>query len=147
MSISWGNRILLTLIVFVSLMGTLAYKAINTTYELVSPEYYKDELAYQKTIDANNNSNQLTEKLHFNLTDGALQLVVPSEQSDKAFTATAYFYCADHTAFDKTVTINYQPGQPFTIPATELKGSSYTVKLNWTFNNTAYYNEQQIRIK
>lgn len=147
MSISWGNRILLTLIVFVSLMGTLAYKAIHTTYELVSPEYYKDELAYQKTIDANNNSNQLSEKLQFQLSKEALQLVVPTEQKEKAFTATAYFYCADHTAFDKTFTVNYQPGQPFSIPTSELKGSAYTVKLNWTVNNTAFYNEQQIRIR
>ena len=39
---NWGNKLMLVFIVFALLIGTLVYKSINTKYDLVSKDYYKD---------------------------------------------------------------------------------------------------------
>ena len=59
MNINWGHKIILVFVLFVSLIATLVYKSIHTNFELVTKEYYKDELVYQQVIDGTNNANKL----------------------------------------------------------------------------------------
>jgi len=48
---NWGNKLVLVFIVFGAFIGYLVYQAVNTKYDLVSKDYYKDELRYQEKID------------------------------------------------------------------------------------------------
>lgn len=57
---NWGNKLLVTFIVFGAGMGVLVYKSMNTTYELVEKDYYKKELRYQEVIDGSNRANALS---------------------------------------------------------------------------------------
>ena len=59
MNINWGHKIILVFVVFVSLIATLVYKSVHTNFELVTKEYYKDELVYQRVIDGTHNANRL----------------------------------------------------------------------------------------
>ena len=58
---NWGYKLMFVFIVFAGLMGTLVYKSMNTKYELVTKDYYKDELKYQDRIDAKNESSKLSD--------------------------------------------------------------------------------------
>ncbi|MFZ8343681.1 FixH family protein, partial [Staphylococcus aureus] len=53
---NWGYKLLLAFISFALIIGILVYKSINTKYDLVSTEYYKDELRYQDKIDGSGNA-------------------------------------------------------------------------------------------
>ena len=58
---NWGNKLVVVFIVFGAFIGYLVYQAVNTKYDLVSKEYYKDELRYQDTIDRQKNASKLSD--------------------------------------------------------------------------------------
>ena len=51
---TWGNKLLLVFAAFALLIGTLVYKCMQQNFELVSKDYYNDELQLykQKKLDA-----------------------------------------------------------------------------------------------
>ena len=51
MTISWGNKIFILYTTFAISMIVLVYKCCQTNYDLVSANYYDEELAYQQLID------------------------------------------------------------------------------------------------
>ena len=57
---NWGKGLIGVFCLFALGMGTLAYKASSTKLDLVSNEYYKDELRYQDKIDGMNNASKIS---------------------------------------------------------------------------------------
>src|SRR5688572_7875575 len=51
MMVSWGNKIFKLYTTFAVSMIVLVYKCCQTNYDLVSADYYNEELAYQQLID------------------------------------------------------------------------------------------------
>ncbi len=86
MNISWGNKILIAILAFVTMMGTLVYKCLNTNYELVSKEYYKDELDYQKRIEAANRAQALNSVASVNVNSESVLVELPDEMRNKNIT-------------------------------------------------------------
>ena len=56
---TWGTKLLLVFTAFALLMSTLVYMCMKQKFELVSKDYYKDELRYQDKIDGMNNANKI----------------------------------------------------------------------------------------
>ncbi|MBT5147452.1 MAG: hypothetical protein HOM41_02745 [Flavobacteriales bacterium] len=56
----WGHGITLALIFFAILMGYLAYSALMSPSFLVREDYYKAELEYSSSMDAEVNGHKLT---------------------------------------------------------------------------------------
>lgn len=57
---NWGNRLVIVFLVFGAGMGYLVYRSMNTDFELVESDYYKQELRYQNVIDEHNSANALS---------------------------------------------------------------------------------------
>jgi hypothetical protein len=53
---NWGNKLVVVFIAFALFMGYMVYRALSTKYDLVSKDYYKDELRYQERIDGVKNA-------------------------------------------------------------------------------------------
>jgi len=89
---SWGNKLVLVFIVFGLFIGVLVYKAMNTKSDLVSKEYYKEELKYQEKIDGMNNAAKLSAvKIEQDL--AAIRIQLPAEQKGAEVYGDIYFYC------------------------------------------------------
>ena len=63
MNLNWGHGIVATIVAFVLMMSFMVYKAVGESFDLVSPDYYAQEIAYQGKIDKLNRSAKLTEKI------------------------------------------------------------------------------------
>ncbi|MEY3676502.1 MAG: hypothetical protein RJB67_992, partial [Bacteroidota bacterium] len=90
---SWGNKLIIVFVVFAALMATLVYKATQTKFELVSKDYYQDELRYQDKIDGAANA-ALEAPLLVRLKDGSVFLEFPELQKKSSITGEAWFYCS-----------------------------------------------------
>jgi hypothetical protein len=101
MKLNWGHKIIITFGFFFLLMGTLIYKSINTDFQLVAPNYYEQEIAYQQRIDAIKRAENINFKFTLN-TEGNLELT-SSEVTQKG---AVYFYCP----FDKTADFQVELG-------------------------------------
>ena len=91
---NWGNKLLLTFIVFGAGMMYLVYRSVNTNYELVEKDYYKSELRYQQIIDGSNRANQLQSSVKIEQTSAGIILELPQEMKEKNISGDILFYCA-----------------------------------------------------
>ena len=146
MKFNWGNRILVVILVFIGGMGYLVYQCLNTNYELVSEEYYKDELAYQKVIDASKNSESLSSKVQVGSNADALWFQLPNEMKAAPIKGSIYFYCANASANDRKFMLDVDKEARQTILKSALPLGNYTVKIQWETGGKAYYSEQNITL-
>lgn len=142
---SWGNKLVLVFVVFVALMATLVYKAINTKFELVTKDYYKEELRYQDKIDGAANAKIAGEiKLVQDASTVTLQLPVSLRSSTAE--ADAWFYCKTDATKDLRLTITIEEGQ-YSFDKASLAKGSYQLKLQLTSDGKQYYYKEYITVQ
>lgn len=146
MNISWGNKILIAILAFVTMMGTLVYKCLNTNYELVSKEYYKDELDYQKRIEAANRAQALNSVASVNVNSESVLVELPDEMRNKNITGSILFYCATDASKDRTVEMKVSADGQQSIEKSVLRPGNYTVKMNWIADGQSYYSEKNVKL-
>lgn len=143
---SWGNKLLITFIVFGSGMVFLVYRCMKTDFELVEKDYYKNELAYQQVIDAAGRSGKLSSTAKFSQTQAGLQLQLPEEMKGRAIEGEVWFYCAYDSRKDKRVPIAvngsafqlFEPGVP--------EAGNYVAKISWRDGSDDYYYETPLTV-
>jgi len=143
---NWGNRLVLVFLVFGAGMGYLVYRSMNTDYELVESDYYKQELRYQNVIDEHNSATALSTAVNIEKKEGALLIQFPEEMKNKSLTGELYFYCAYDSKKDKRVTLQSDSKGVQTIPPGTILPGSYTVKIKWSNGDKSYYSEQNLSV-
>jgi len=141
---NWGNKILVTFIVFGAGMGFLVYKAISTNYELVEKDYYKNELTYQQVIDATNRVNKLKSSVKITQTKEGILLQLPDEMKNKNITGNLWFYCEYDKNKDKKIVMNVNTDAKQLFPAEIVTKGNYTVKISWDKEGQQYYSENML---
>ena len=143
---SWGNKILIAFIGFAGLIGLLVYSCMQQNFELVSKDYYKDEIAYQQWIDGTKNANKISKVLIEQSTD-AVTIKLPNELNGMSIKGDVWFYCATNSAKDKRMPLQVDEQGNMTVPKTILATVGYEVKINWTANNQQFYHTQNLTVK
>ena len=142
---NWGNKLILVFIVFAGMMGTLIYKCMQTNFELVSKEYYNDELRYQDKIDGMNNANKLSDVV---ITEAGQQVAIqlPKELDGQPVTGQAWFYCVTNASNDRKLPIEVNQEGLFVVDKSQLATAKYTVKLTWQVGEQKYHTEKALEL-
>ncbi|MDE3125013.1 MAG: FixH family protein, partial [Bacteroidota bacterium] len=90
---NWGFKITAVFVSFTLLIGFLVYKSVHTKIDLVSTDYYKEELRFQKQIDGTHNANLLS-AVKVEQTDSSIAIQFPNELRGTNLEGEAWFYCA-----------------------------------------------------
>jgi hypothetical protein len=143
---NWGNKLVVVFILFAILMATLVYKAVNTKFELVSKDYYKDELRYQDRIDGRNNA-ALIGKVAVTQDAEALTIDLPEEMKGVKVEGEAWFYCKTDAERDRKIALAVDTsGKQLILKKQLAKGTTYELKLNWQAGDQKYYTEQIVNV-
>jgi hypothetical protein len=143
---NWGNKLLLVFVVFAAGMFFLVYKSMHTNYELVSKEYYKDELSYQNIIDGTKSANALSSKVQIIQKNEVIAVQLPDEMKNEKVSGNIWFYCASDAKKDRHIPIELNADAFQEIDKKIFSPGSYTVKFDWTTNNNHYYSEESFTI-
>jgi len=143
---NWGNRLVLVFLVFGAGMGYLVYRSMNTDYELVESDYYKQELRYQNVINEHKSANSLSAAVNIEKKEEGLLFQFPEEMKNKPLTGELYFYCAYDSKKDKRLPLQSDSNGVQTIPAGTILPGSYTVKIKWSNGEKSYYSEQNLSV-
>ena len=143
---NWGNKLLLVFAVFAGGMFFLVYKSIHTNYELVSKEYYKDELSYQGVIDGTKSANGLSSKVKILQQGETIDVQLPDEMKNGNVSGNIWFYCASDATKDRHIPIKLSAEALQQIERKIFLPGNYLVKFDWTNNNKHYYSEQPLTI-
>ncbi|MGN6619167.1 MAG: FixH family protein [Ilyomonas sp.] len=143
---SWGNKLLIAFIGFAMLIGTLVYKSSQQKFDLVSTNYYDDELQYQEKIDGMNNANKLN-PLTIHQKDGEVVIQMPAELKGHSITGDVWFYCAVNAENDRKMPLSINNEGIMQISTHKLAACNYTVKISWKADNKNYYKEETIKMQ
>ncbi len=143
MKLSWGYIILSGYLVFVAGIVFLVYKASSQKFDLVTQDYYEQELKYQNIIDQSANTAALSAPLHVERSGSRLQVGFPAEMKDKKKTIDFYLYYPADAKRDFRKVIETQ-GNELIQPLPDAMKGLYQLKLSWEVEGVKYYFEKKL---
>lgn len=145
MKFNWGYKILFVYLAFAGGILYMVYLTSLQNRDLVSENYYEEELAYQKVIDQSGKTAQLSKAVEVNQDqlNSILEIQLPPEfDTLNALGKWSLYYAADRK-MDIEGTINTNNGsQKIQLP--KGRSGNYTLKLEWEGNGQNYYFEEII---
>lgn len=146
MKFNWGTGIVLAFIGFISfIMYFIVTMNIDDTYDhdLVTENYYAEELAYQKDIDKLKNSKMLNENITYKKNEMGLTIIFPSDLDYKKITGKLFLYRPSNKQLDFESTISLSNSH-LLIPDSRLVDGRWNIKVDWQYNGTAYLFKKSI---
>jgi len=139
---NWGTGLIIAYSSFVVFMLGMVYLCTQQHFDLVTDDYYEQELKFQQVIDGKQNENLLEKQTIIKIELGVVTVTLPMEKIEGE--GKVVFYKPDNASFDKTLALN--GSNSITIPVFELKSGLYKVKATWKSEGKPYYNEQSLFI-
>lgn len=134
----WGWRIALIYTTFA--LATIGFMIFSFTQkvDLVSKQYYADELKYDAKMLAENNTMKLSEVLSVTNNGDLLSIQFPNTPESGAI----HLYRPSESDMDKEIKIvGGRAEQAFSI--TTLQTGLWIAKIEWKSDNTTFYVEQR----
>lgn len=146
MTINWGTKIFLLYSGFVLLIGVLVWKSTHTKIDLVTEDYYAQELTFQKKLDAESATAALASKPVMSVTPEAIMIFFPQDFAGKPIQADLQLYNPANAALDKNFTnLNAADGK-LDIERKDLPAAKYIGKLSWKCEGKTYYQEAPLNL-
>jgi hypothetical protein len=145
MKLSWGYRIGLVYIGFVILIVVMVFAALHQHFDLVSNDYYGEEIAYQKVIDAGKNQAALTTPILLNSDASTVHIIFPALFNNKTLQGTVQFYSPVDSKNDKELAIK-ATNNVMDINRADWAKTAYVAKINLVCEGKKYYQETPINL-
>ena len=145
--LNWGVGIVITIACFIGFIMFFVIKMSTDKkydHDLVTEEYYKQELAYQDQIDAQQNSARLAKNIQVEVTAEGIQIMFPSEKQN--IKGEVSLYRPSNKKLDLEIPISLE-NQQMLIPAEKLVEGKYKLSINWKSNETTYLYKKDLQIK
>jgi len=143
---NWGHKLLIVILCFVGMMAYLVYKSARADFQLVENDYYKNELKYQEVIDGTKNASQLKTPVRIERSGDKIVVQLPDEMKGEKINGSLWFYCAYDSKRDRRLLFSPDSNGAQSFDTALFATGNYTVKLEWTSNNTAYYKEEKLSL-
>ena len=138
---NWGRGIALALALFIGFIATLITILISQKVDLVSEDYYAQEINFQQEIDGIKAGN---DQLAMTFTKKNDQLVVNVPMETDSKNITFHFYRANDNALDKTFEL--QNSKMLLIPIKELAKGNYSVRAEYTIQGKQVIQKYELTI-
>ncbi|MEI8074519.1 MAG: FixH family protein [Bacteroidota bacterium] len=143
---NWGNKLVVVFVVFGAFIGYLVYRAVTTKYDLVSKDYYKDELRYQDKINSQNNASKIS-AVKIEQDADAIIIHLPQEQKGFALSGDVFFYCITDEQKDYHTALQVDSTNRHIVLKKSLQKGAYNIKMNWQLGTESYYFEEKVMIR
>jgi len=140
---NWGYKIMLTYVLFVLGIGYLVFRSVNQKTDLVTADYYAEELKFQDKIDEHNNASVLSSDLKTEYKNNTLSILFPEEFKQKTVRAVMVIYYPANQDRDITLEFSTSNGSYNTVLPASAKGN-YELHISWSVNGVNYYFEKKI---
>lgn len=138
---NWGKSIILAFVLFAGFIGTMAYLMTREEIDLVTENYYQDEIAFQQQIDRVNNARRNPSATMTYQSDAQqVVLVLPANLQKGEVT----FYRPSDRLQDFRVKIPAKHPNRQVIPTQSLTKGNWRVQFTWTDGRLEYFKEEQI---
>jgi hypothetical protein len=137
---NWGHGIVLALGLFIAFILFMIFVFPNgkQNSELISDDYYQDELQYQNVIDAKKNADALPEKPVYSQLPEGIKITFPKEIQPDNKTVNFNLFRTEDKNLDVKKDLQTDAENAVLIPEKVISHGSYTLKIKWTENKKPY---------
>lgn len=144
---SWGYRVTILTLGFVSFMTFLVVGAFRQNFDLVTEDYYGKELKFQDQIEKQKNHQALEGSVSCTIEKGEILLRFPSDHSGKKIEGEVLFFRPSDASEDRRVEINVPENNLQVIDGGQFINGLYKVQVDYKVGDKAYYFEDAIMIQ
>lgn len=138
---NWGKGIIIVMGSFILFIGVLVSILIGQKVDLVSEEYYQNEIAYQNEIDA---MQSATDFDSLKVMQKEEQLVFQFAKNVRPDSVVLKLWRPNDQKLDQSFSISGT--EIFLIPINELKQGNYDVRCEYWMGGKNYLQKSKVRI-
>ena len=137
---SWGHGVFIALAAFIIFILSMLFLFPNgqKNSEMVTDNYYEEELKYQDVIDSKKRADELQEKPVYSQDKAGIKITFPQDYNNSNTTVKFVLNRTDDQNLDVHKAVQLDVNRSFVIPAQVLKMGNYTLRLSWTKDKTDY---------
>ena len=146
MKLNWGTGIIIAFICFI---GFIMFFVITMTtddkynHDLVTEDYYKQELNFQDDINRETNSKNLKQDITWKKTEKGLIIIFPEQLDASKINGKVFLYRPSNKQFDFETPISLS-NHNLLIPDNRLLGGRWNIIIDWEYNKTPYRFKKEI---
>lgn len=148
MKINWGTGIVIAIIAFISFIMFFVVKMTTShdaNHDLVTEEYYKAELGYQKEIDAETNARAASSQIKLKKTPEGLLVIFPDGFNDTNINGIVSLYRPSNKNLDFNLPISLSNSQ-LLIPDNQLLEGRWDIKIFWEYASKEFLHKESITL-
>jgi hypothetical protein len=145
MKFNWGYKIAVFYITFVVGIMYLVIRSSQQEVDLVTPDYYAQELKYQDRIDESNRAASLSTAIQCTIEHNVIKVIFPPEFTGKKISGQVLVYCAADKRNDINSSLSVMDGQA-KISVPEKNSGMHEVQVSWEAEGVKYYSAKNLFI-
>lgn len=143
MKINWGTKIAIFYSSFVIFILSLVYMSFGQKFDLVTEDYYAQELKFQQKIDSKIRASKLEDVLSISIDNEVLNINFPSGSGEIQGSIHCFRPSDENKDFILQINAVNDLQQ---IPLSKMSKGKYLFKIDWQSNGEKYYSEQIVII-
>ncbi|VXB86993.1 Cytochrome C oxidase Cbb3 [Flavobacterium sp. 9AF] len=146
MKINWGTGIVIAFGLFMTFILFFVFKVqSNSKYdnELVTEDYYQQELKVQGNINRTSNANALINKVKIEKVTEGIQVAFPNDFNYKNIKGKVSLYRPSNQKLDSEMEISLSSSN-LLIPKSNLVGGLWDITVEWEYDGVQYRNKQSV---
>ncbi|CAG5004234.1 hypothetical protein DYBT9275_03327 [Dyadobacter sp. CECT 9275] len=146
LKLNWGAGIAVLYMGFVAMIVLLVVMSMRQKIDLVTDEYYAEELLFQGKIDKIKRAKALSEPLKWELTDDAIVIRYPGNLAANTLSGSVRLYCASDNKKDRSFAVNAE-NHLQVIPLSSIPEGRFALQIDWKQGENLYWDEGVVVIK
>ncbi|PWL39385.1 cytochrome C oxidase Cbb3 [Flagellimonas aquimarina] len=146
MKINWGTGIVLAFVAFISFILYFVVRMStdnSANHDLVTEEYYKQELAYQNEIDASKSALEMQAKLKFVKSKEGMTIFFPEKFAPEHITGTVSLYRPSNKHLDIDFPISLSKTH-LLIPDNSLVDGRWDITVKWQYQGKTFLHKEKL---
>ena len=142
---NWGKSIVFSFILFAGFIGTLVTVCMRQEMNLVSKDYYQEELQYENQLTRLKNVSQLKSKPVIKVLENRT-MQITFDRFDDMETGELRLFRPSDSSKDKKYSLERTSNATQEFPTADLTPGMYRAKMQWTMNGKEFFLEEVIFI-
>ena len=142
---NWGHGIAIFFTCFVGFILFLVVRSFQENVDLVTEDYYQQELEYQHKIEKIQNSDALETGVRITSAEGKLALQFP--QMGAPVSGEVQLFRPSDARFDTLSALALDGENIQHIATSTLPAGFYRIKINWKAGDKEYYTEEALHLR
>ncbi len=128
---NWGWRIALFLTLFISFILYMVIYSFGRTNDLVSEDYYNQEIQYQKNIDAQEKGLYLAKDIRIDSKENVIEIQFPTSFEREIEKGDISFYRPDNAKLDRSFPMKLDQNNIQSINKSEIASGFYKITIQF----------------